>query len=223
MAAADAMCADCATGVVHEHSAPAGREIKLGALNAYFAPSNVDETSAVILFFTDIHGWTLPNNRLLCDIYARHGFHVYMPDFFQGDPMQRAPSGQVAGMRARSAATTEPTAEEAAAAAAQKAKMEAWRARHGDDVVLPLVRAAVVCIRSAHTQCKLGGVGFCWGGRYAILAAGSSASMLDAFVVAHPSRVQVPIDIEALDVRIPSLWCLASTDQMFTAATIEQV
>jgi hypothetical protein len=95
------------------------------------------------------------------------------------------------------------TPEEKEAAEAQRAKMEAWRAKHGDAVVVPLVRQALADIRAAHPGQKVGAIGFCWGGRYSILTAGGTPALVDAFAAAHPSRVQVPVDIEAIEVQFP--------------------
>jgi dienelactone hydrolase len=213
MASANAMSAECCEGVVHIGT-PNGTEIKVGDLDVYHHSSGQSSPSGCILFLTDIHGWKLLNNRLLCDVYARAGFEVYMPDLFQGDPMQRAPAAPPADQS---------DAEAAAQAAAQRMKqMEAWRARHGDDVVVPLIRQMVSELRTMHPTLKLGSIGFCWGGRYSILSAGGDQPLVDAFCAAHPSRVQVPTDIEAIQ-RTPGLWCLASTDKMFTPETIEAV
>ncbi len=82
MSAADAMSPECGQGVL-QSGVVVGKEMRLGELDCYYAaPPNAG--APVILFLTDIHGWQLSNNRLLTDKYAQAGFHVYMPDFFQG-------------------------------------------------------------------------------------------------------------------------------------------
>lgn len=33
------------------------------------------------MIIADAFGWTLPNNRILADDYAKQGFQVYLPEF----------------------------------------------------------------------------------------------------------------------------------------------
>ena len=211
----------CCDGVVHA-GVVRGEERTLGELNCYFAsPAAGSSAQGAILFLTDIHGWQLPNNRLLADRYAAAGFAVFIPDMFQGDPMQREP-GRGGGGRAggRGAGWSDPNVSEEEKAA-QRAKMEAWRAKHGDAVVLPLISATVALIR-AEGHAKVGAVGFCWGGRYSVLVAGESSGppLVDAFCAAHPSRVALPGDVSAISVA--GLWCVAENDHMFGPAQMEE-
>ena len=80
------------------------------------------------------------------------------------------------GRGGRNANMEELTDEEKAAHEARMKKMEEWRARHGDSVVVPLVEGAVAAIRTKGHPGKIGAVGFCWGGRYSVLAAGALSS-----------------------------------------------
>jgi dienelactone hydrolase len=65
---------------------------------------------------------------------------------------------------------------------------------------------------------------FCWGARFSVLASGSSLksgkAMFDCFAVAHPTRVAVPADIEALTVS--GIFLCAEKDNAFTPENVEQ-
>lgn len=56
-------------------------------------------------------------------------------------------------------------------------------------------RIIKLLIRSLPDVGKIGALGFCWGGRYAILAAHGE---VDAAVVCHPSLIAVPADFEGV-------------------------
>ncbi|TBU61190.1 dienelactone hydrolase family-domain-containing protein [Dichomitus squalens] len=49
-------------------------------------------------------------------------------------------------------------------------------------------------LRSAHTDAKIGYVGFCWGGRFAI----TQNALFDATVACHPSLVKFPAELDAI-------------------------
>ena len=94
-----------------------------------------------------------------------------------------------------------------------------WIRRHGDATTIPLLHKVCDALRSPeHGIIRLGVQGYCWGGRYAILLAGSGHA--DAFVAAHPSAVSVPADIEA--VQRPGCFILAKGDQAFGAAAVKR-
>lgn len=74
----------CATGSLHTGT-PTGRLDRLHGLDCYVAdaPNNA-RPKGIIIIIPDAFGWTLPNNRILADDYAKHGFQVYLPEFMQG-------------------------------------------------------------------------------------------------------------------------------------------
>jgi dienelactone hydrolase len=65
---------------------PTGRIEKLHGLDCYTAdPPNGTPPKGVVVIIPDAFGWTLPNNRILADCYAKEGnFRVYLPEFMNG-------------------------------------------------------------------------------------------------------------------------------------------
>lgn len=84
-------CKDCFTGELTT-AIPSGKEIILHGLNTYIAlPSATAEdggkvsAKGIIVMIPDAFGWTMPNNRVLCDVYAKKGgYLVLLPDFMSG-------------------------------------------------------------------------------------------------------------------------------------------
>lgn len=63
---------------------PTGREEKVHGLDCYIANAPNGSPKGIIVIIPDAFGWTLPNNRILADEYAKNGFDVYLPEFMQG-------------------------------------------------------------------------------------------------------------------------------------------
>jgi dienelactone hydrolase len=74
------------------------------------------------------------------------------------------------------------------------------------------ISAFVTHLRDAHPSAKIGFVGFCWGGRYAITLNG----IFDATVAAHPSLVKYPAELDGISK--PISFALAETDHNYDAA-----
>ncbi|KAI7258187.1 hypothetical protein KC352_g10744, partial [Hortaea werneckii] len=72
----------CASGSLHT-GIPTGRIKKLHGLDCYIADApDGRNPKGVVVIIPDAFGWTLPNNRILADQYAkRTGAHVFLPDF----------------------------------------------------------------------------------------------------------------------------------------------
>jgi dienelactone hydrolase len=51
---------------------------------AYVSPSSDNSKAKTVIFIADIFGYELVNTRLVADEYAAQGFHVLVPDFFEG-------------------------------------------------------------------------------------------------------------------------------------------
>jgi len=79
------------------------------------------------------------------------------------------------------------------------ATMGPWLIKHREAVSLPLIQKFVSHLRSDPSHKKIGAVGFCWGGRYAILLAHEGADpYVDAAVALHPSFLSMPDEIEKI-------------------------
>lgn len=68
-----------------------------------------------------------------------------------------------------------------------------WLLKHREAVTKPLIDSFIKAVRGVPGTGKVGALGFCWGGRYAILAAHGE---VDAAYACHPSLVAVPGDFE---------------------------
>lgn len=159
---------DCIAGVRHEGT-PEGTLEKLGGTETYVAiPKDLDyPKEKAVLFLTDVFGIALVNNKLLCDDFARNGFQVYAPDFFDGDYLPTD------GMN-------NPDFD-----------VEAWRARHPYEKVRPRLDAVVAELKKRGIT-VFGATGYCFGAKYAIDLA--KENVIASAVIAHPSRIAVPDD-----------------------------
>jgi dienelactone hydrolase len=123
-----------------------------------------------LLVLPEVHGLVLPNVLLLADIFARElGCPVIAPNLFGTDPFPVAkPDGWD-----------------------DEKELEAFQARHHPGTVDPILDALIDWVQQPVSSGgfggvrSLGGVGYCFGGRYVIrlLAAGK----IDAGAVNHPS------------------------------------
>jgi dienelactone hydrolase len=123
-----------------------------------------------LLVLPEVHGLVLPNVLLLADIFARElGCPVIAPNLFGTDP---SPVAKPDGWD-------------------DEKELEAFQTRHHPGTVDPILDAIIEWVRRPVSSGgfggvkSLGGVGYCFGGRYVIrlLAAGK----IDAGAVNHPS------------------------------------
>ena len=74
----------CAKGSLHTGT-PTGRIEKLHGLDCYVADAPNGAPKGAVVIIPDAFGWTLPNNRILADEYAKNGnFNVFLPEFMDG-------------------------------------------------------------------------------------------------------------------------------------------
>lgn len=74
----------------------------------------------------------------------------------------------------------------------------------------------VSALRTAHPDAKIGFVGFCWGGRFAI----SQNFQFDATVACHPSLVKFPAELDGI--KGPFSLAVAETDPGFDGAKAKE-
>ncbi|KAH9840322.1 dienelactone hydrolase endo-1,3,1,4-beta-D-glucanase [Rhodofomes roseus] len=166
------VCKDCISGVRHE-GVPEGRIEKIDGVECYVAtPSGEYSRDTVVLFFPDVFGLPLINNKLLVDDIARNGFWCVMPDYFQGDAIPE--DAMLPENR-------------------DKFDRTGWASRHGEDAWKPIVDKVVAALKEQGVA-RFATTGYCYGAPPAFYLAYSNTSHVT--VVSHPSRLQVPGDLE---------------------------
>ncbi|KAH9213582.1 Alpha/Beta hydrolase protein [Leptodontidium sp. 2 PMI_412] len=135
---------------------PTSENAKLGT-----SKETIKDPRRVILFLTEGHGIYLPNAQLLADSFAAHlNCDVLMPDQFAGQ--SRLPKEEGPGA------------------------FEEWKMRHEPPVTDPILARVITYIHATYGEdVKIGGVGYCFGGRYIMRLMGSG--IIDVGVVNHPS------------------------------------
>ncbi|GAA5895651.1 hypothetical protein JCM8208_005290 [Rhodotorula glutinis] len=180
----------CISGFKHDGT-PAGKIEQVGGVRTYVTvPQGDYDKEKALLFLTDIFGVdTLPNGQLLADSYAANGYATYVPDYLNGDPVSQE------------------------AYQSGKFDLMAWLGKHGQDVTRPYVDKVVAELKSKGVK-RVAAVGFCFGGRYVADLVLDDA--IDVAMVAHPSLLKVPEDIQNLAKKqTPFLWNHATEDVMF--------
>ncbi|KAG2354494.1 hypothetical protein BDR07DRAFT_1474372 [Suillus spraguei] len=186
-------CKHCIQGVRHEGN-PAGKLETIAGVNCYIATPTVDyPKDKVILFLPDVFGIELINNKLLADDFAKNGFKVVAIDYLNGDSL--APDI----MNSPSFNFME------------------WLPKHGAEQTRPPLDKVIAALK-AEGVTKFGATGYCFGGRYTFDLAFDN--VIQCSVVAHPSLLTVPEDLEAYfsKSQAPLLINSCEVDQMFPIA-----
>ncbi|KAJ8103393.1 alpha/beta-hydrolase [Lipomyces tetrasporus] len=206
-------CEECIKGTVH-NGQPLGKEEMIHGLNSYVI-GNRTNPRGIIVIYSDIFGLPLPNNKLIADAYAKSGeWLVYLPDFFEGDPVTL----KFADVAIPIDATKQSALAKYTGLLASAPSLIMWMMRHKEAPTNKVCMDFLQALRRATPRSqKIGITGFCWGGRYAIRAGlesnmieidGEMVPLVDAAVALHPSNLAFPGDVENLVVPVSYGWGL---------------
>lgn len=217
------MSSCCISGSIHSGE-PKGREDTIGGHPTYVTEPEDKSTSKSIVFIVDVFGYKFKNVRLLADNYAKAGFTCYIPDVHEGDslPIEFLQSIEP------------PTSVKENAGLIDKAKgtvdimatLGPWLAKHREGVSEPLISGFINTVRQIPGTNKVGAIGFCWGGRYAILQTHvprpeGNPGGVDAAYACHPSLLAIPGDFEA--VGKPLSIAVGTKDSLLDQKSNEQI
>ncbi|KAL9603994.1 MAG: hypothetical protein Q9219_000756 [cf. Caloplaca sp. 3 TL-2023] len=197
-------CPDCVSGTLHTGT-PSGRVETLHNLPTYIteppsssSSNNAAPPQATIIMIPDVFGWEAPNNRLLCDTYAkRANAIVYLPEFQGGNAL---PMDVLGNMKT----VTEGEGwmvGKIPSAARVIYYFAPFLFRNRVAVTTPRIQAFFAAVRET-SSLPLFAAGFCWGGLHAVYLTHPSAltpsgkPLVDAAFTAHPSALTVPADVE---------------------------
>jgi len=149
----------CFTGFQHEGT-PTGEIKKIDHIDTYFASPKDGKPDQAIIIVSDIFG-IYPNSQLIADNFAANGWLTVIPDMFQGNPI---------------------TDDEYNSGVDIMARLSSHRPK-ADGIVEKVIKH----LRETLGIKKIGGVGYCYGGKYVVrfLKDGN----LDAGYIAHPAHI----------------------------------
>lgn len=167
----------------------------------------------IIVIYSDIFGLNLPNNKIIADGYTQSGeYLVYLPDFFKGDPLDIKGADVLLPVDA----TKQSTFAKYTGILAGIPSFLMWQRRHKPaDCDRECVEFLQQLRHATPATQKIGMVGFCWGGKYAVRAGleanildikGIKKPLIDAVVALHPSHLVIPDDVEKLVVPASFGW-----------------
>ena len=222
MATQVGMGACCLSGAVHSGT-PSGREDTIGGLPTYVAEPTDKSTSRTVVFLVDIFGWKFKNVRLLADDYAKAGFYCYIPDVHEGDslPIEFLQSIEPP-LKVKE---QEGFLDKAKETVDIMVTLGPWLAKHRESVSEPIISGFVDTVRGTPGTDKIGAIGFCWGGRYAILQAHGrkegEIGGVDAAYACHPSLLSIPADLSP--VTKPTSVAVGEKDSLLDLKSVEQI
>ncbi|KAJ3404530.1 hypothetical protein HDV05_007131 [Chytridiales sp. JEL 0842] len=215
----------CRTG--HPWSGtPQGEMSTLGGVPTYFAPPPPKDKlkkDKWIVILTDVFGMGIPNLKLLADEVSKYGYNCIIPDILQGEPWDAAaitldmldkPKSLFHGLQTFGKLLL------------KVPFILSWLPRHGDAQTIPIIESVLQDLHHFYSPTRIGLIGYCFGGRYAICKSHPSPKeegcvKVDAFIACHPGQVKFPGDIEKIS--IPGFLALAEWDSLLTMKTVEWI
>jgi len=185
----------CEKGFVHEHQSK-GHELNLrGKFPVYVTdPSGTSSPTKAVILAYDIHGFHMPNSRKFVDRLASEGdFLVVMPDFLRDPPCSMADD---------------------------RDKFRQWAISVVGDRALDDLNELIDYLKTERHVDRIGIIGFCWGGKQALLAAARGESEIAAAVSVHGSRL-APEAVQRI--LAPTLILHAEKDAMYTPELIKSL
>ncbi|OAA63692.1 dienelactone hydrolase [Niveomyces insectorum RCEF 264] len=181
----------CTTGVKHEGD-HAGKIIKIAdKWDAYVAePAPGKSNGAALVYLPDVMGiWT--NSQLMADQFAAHGYTCVIPDIFAGDALalNRPPGFDLKAWIAQGSDGKSP---------------------HIPATIDPIVEATIAAIKTQLGFKKIGAVGYCFGGKYAVR---HYKTGIEVAFLAHPSFVE---EDELTAITGPLSIAAAENDKIFS-------
>ena len=204
----------CCTTGFFGRGQPKGKDgVRLGGLDCYVSkPIGTESPKCCVVVATDLFGLRIVNPRLIADKFADAGFLVIVPDILGKYALE--PTGldqkSLAGQAAMSL-SERLYSKYKFVCAVPSVIAAVWALP-----VEPTVAALCAVVDDAKKQygvSKVGMQGYCWGGKHAIRIA-HDTEHVNAVVVAHPARINVPGDIERI--RVPSMFHSPELDYDFS-------
>jgi len=199
-------CKNCVSGTLDREPSH-GTMLRIGGVEAYVAKPS-EETSSCIVIATDVFGHSLINTQLIADQFAsKTGFMCVVPDLFNGNAVP--PSALDAIL--------EGPPKDLLGSIGHKIKIGLaylsfipWILKHNPTKKMPIFDSVLSELKEKFGMKKIGVIGYCYGGKHAVLLA--ATDKIDAFAVAHPSFLRTE-EIEAINK--PGLFLCAEEDPVF--------
>lgn len=235
----------CATGSLHTGT-PTGRGAKVHGLDCYIADASSGSPKGIIVIIPDAFGWTLPNNRILADCYARENFTVYLPDFMDGTSKTTSetasptkadqcntgnilPPEILTSLKAMSATGFWNQLYKISHAAYMFWHFVPWLISCRAGVTGPRIYSWLKALKKNEAKnLPAGTAGFCWGGQFVTKLCwdqdenktDDGQRVTDCGFVAHPSFLTFPSDIEMIT--LPYSCAASEHDQQMSPEQAEQ-
>ncbi|KAK9469556.1 dienelactone hydrolase family-domain-containing protein [Lipomyces arxii] len=209
-------CKDCVSGTIYDGK-PEGEEISLGGRDVYCAP--VPELSkGTIVILCDLFGWKLPNTRLLADAFARDGgYTVLVPDLF---PFQPVPFDRLNAFAPLNEKSTPPLLTKIGQTLATIPSLMSFLFQARASVTKKLVASF---LEGLEMEGKVFVVGYCFGGRYALISGTNviKEGTVTAVAALHPSLLSLPGDIK--HTIVPVSIGVGTKDDLTTESVVKQL